>query len=152
MFALMKIHKAGDPLREVVSTRGDVQQPAAKAIDKALQPLIQGYKRYIRDSGHAIWVLQGIQDCLTNARVNWDNIYIVSFDIVPFFPSIDYDLALNSWDRFSQDLPFEGRIIDSLRDILEFQLKNAYVQFNGKFYHQLSGLPIGTLSSPRDAE
>jgi peptide-methionine (R)-S-oxide reductase len=144
MFVLPKLHKQGHPLRPVVSTCLSILQPVAHVVDLLLKPIIQSYKRYIKDSGHVLLKMQDWAKKLEEQGVPWKNVFLVSFDIVAFYPSVGHNLAMRAWEKWSRDLPIACRVVDALTVLLQFQLDNSYFEFESRYYKQLAGLPIGS--------
>jgi hypothetical protein len=73
---------------------------------------------------------------------------IVSFDVVGLFPSIPIDFALETIrDLVTADTTFGNRCpISHARflSLLEFLLRSTVFKFEGKFYEQVSGVPMGS--------
>jgi hypothetical protein len=143
MFVLLKLHKPSLPLRPVVSTRISIMQNVAHVIDQLLKPIIQSYSRYVKDSGHVLLKLQEWSEEISSSGIGWEKVYLVLYDVVAFYPSVGHDLAMTAWSKWSQDLPVPGRVIDALTHLLQFQLDNSFFEFEGLYYKQLTGLPIG---------
>ena len=74
---------------------------------------------------------------------------LISFDVISLFTNVSKKLVLQSIDRrFSQihnkcNIPF-----DLIRQIISFLFDNTFFVFNGKYYKQIFGTPMGSPISP----
>nr|VZI38472.1 unnamed protein product [Spirometra erinaceieuropaei] len=67
---------------------------------------------------------------------------ILSFDVVALFSSIPHNLAIESVARRLEETPI-GIPTEHVLDMLGLCLKN-YCQFDGKYYQQVKGTPMGS--------
>ncbi|BES99565.1 ankyrin 2,3 unc44 [Nesidiocoris tenuis] len=78
---------------------------------------------------------------------------MVSFDIKSMFTNIPVNRALTiieeNWSTIETGTNLPRNVY---MDILKFCVENAYFQFDGSFYRQISGLPMGDCLSPILAE
>ncbi|BES96231.1 ankyrin 2,3 unc44 [Nesidiocoris tenuis] len=78
---------------------------------------------------------------------------MVSFDIKSMFTNIPVNRALTiieeNWSTIETGTSLPR---DVYMEILKFCVENAYFQFDGNFYRQISGLPMGDCLSPILAE
>ncbi len=143
MFGLPKLHKNGNPMRPVVSCVKSVLARSGSLLDNVTKPAVSSGWQYLKDSTTTIQYLESrYQDLRKKFRA--DEIYVVSFDVVAFYPSVPHDLALRAFEEAREKLEISEEQFRSLKKILKFHLENAYFKFDGKFFRQKTGLPIGS--------
>lgn len=93
---------------------------------------------------------------LESVRTDDPNLVIVCADVASLYPSIPIPYGLQAVRSFLlsfrtrdwQERPTPGDVtngqIDLIIDLLEWVLKNNYMQFMGVIYHQLTGTAMGT--------
>ena len=86
-YGLPKIHKTGNPLRPIVSSRGSVTYGVSKVLSKVLKPLVGKSPHHIQSAGDfgtkAKRLTLQLGECLS------------SYDFTSFFTSVPIDTALN---------------------------------------------------------
>ena len=139
-YGLPKIHKTGNPLRPIVSSRGLVTYGVAKVLSKVIKPLVGKSPHHIQSTGDFVskakrFTLQ-MGECLS------------SYDITSLFTSVPIDPALEIIkDLLEKDEKLNDRTVLSVQDILELPgvcLHNTYFSFQNKFYEQVEGAPMGS--------
>jgi hypothetical protein len=78
------------------------------------------------------------------SKTPWKKVYAVSFDVVAFYPSVPHDLACSAFDKALEKMPLAPGQGEALKECLQVNLENAFFSYNGKFYRQKTGLPIGS--------
>ncbi len=144
MFGLPKLHKNGNPMRPVVSCVGSVLAKSAKLIDNVVKPAVMKGWQYLKDSTTTISYLESRFKQLLSEGFSAEEIYVVSFDVAAFYPSVPHDLAEQAFTRARDDLQVAEEQFRTLRKILRFHLENSFFRFHKKFFRQKSGLPIGS--------
>ena len=141
-YGLPKIHKTGNPLRPIVSSRGSVTYGVAKVFSKVIKPLVGKSPHHIQSTGDFVakakrLTLQ-VGEC-------WS-----SSDVTSLFTSVPVDLTLNIIkDLLEKDEKLNDRTVLSVQNIIEllgFCLHNTYFSFQNKFYEQIEGVPMEHLS------
>ena len=86
-YGLPKIHKTGNPLRPIVSSRGSVTYEVAKVISKLLKPLVGKSPHHIQSTRDFVSKAKGLTlqvgECLS------------SYDVTSLFTSVPLDPGLN---------------------------------------------------------
>ena len=86
-YGLPKIHKTGNPLKPIVSSRGLVTCGVAKVLSKVLKPLVGKSPHHIQSTGNFVSRAKGLSlqlgECLT------------SYDVTLLFTAVPIDPALN---------------------------------------------------------
>jgi hypothetical protein len=144
MFALVKLHKAGHPLRPVVSYVGSPLALSGKLLDNFLKPMVSSTSKYLQDSRHALEIIDRLEARYKEAGTEFKNIYTVSFDLVNFYPSVDHQLAMEAVEKAVTSVNIDEGHQSALIQLLKFQLDNAFFGFDGQFFRQKTGLPIGS--------
>ena len=143
-YGLPKIHKTGNPLKPIVSSRGSVTYGVAKVLSKVIKPLGGKSPHHIQSTGDFVskakkFTLQ-TGECLT------------SYDVTSLFTSVSIDLALDIIkDLLEKDEKLNDGTVLLVQNILEllgFCLHNTYISFQNKFYEQVEGVPMGSPVSP----
>ena len=143
-YGLPKIHKTGNPLRPIISSRGSVTYGVAKAISKVLKSLVGKSSHHIQTTGDFVSKAKRLTlqmgKCLS------------SYDVTSLFTSVPIDPALNIIkDLLEKDEQLNNRTVLSVENIMEllgFCLNNIYFSFQNKFYEQVEGVAMGLPVSP----
>nr|VZI44369.1 unnamed protein product [Spirometra erinaceieuropaei] len=133
-YGLPKVHKEGAPLRIIVPLIGSPTYNLAKWLYRHLKHLTNGSQYNIKNSQAFLQKIQGL-------KVSPDECTL-SLDVVALFPSIPHYLAIESVTRRLQDNPTNIQL-EHISELLRLCLKN-YCQFDGKFYQQVRGTPMGS--------
>ena len=143
-YGLPKIHKAGTPLRPIVSSRGSITYGVAKELSYIIKPLVGQSPHHLKNTQHFIQQLQGKR--LEPGEV------ITSFDVKALFTSVPIQPSIQIVkQRLQQDTTLPQRTCMSIPQIitlLEFCLTNTYFLFQGKYYEQVQGAAMGSPISP----
>ena len=143
-YGLPKIHKTGNPLRPIVSSRGSITYRVAKVISKVLKTLVGKSPHHIQSTGDFVSKAKGLTpqmgECLS------------SYDVTSLFTSVPIDPALNIIkDLLEKDEKLNDRTVLPVQNIMEllgFCLYNTYFSFQNKFYEQVEGVAMGSPVSP----
>ena len=143
-YGLPKIHKTGNSLRPIVSSRGLVTYGVAKVLSKVLKPLVGKSPHHIQSTSDFVNRAKGLTlqlgECLT------------SYDVTSLFTSVPIDQGLNIIkDLLEKDETLNDRTVLSVQDIIElfgYCLHNTYFSFQNKFYEQVEGVAMASLVSP----
>ena len=143
-YGLPKIHKTGNPLRPIVSSRGSVTYGVAKVLSKVIKLLVGKSPHHIQSTGDFVSKAKKFPpqtgECLS------------SHDVTSLFTSVPIDPALEIIkDLLEKDEKLNDRTVLSVQNILEllgFCLHNTYFSFQNKFYEQIEGVLMGSPVSP----
>ena len=146
-YGLPKIHKTGNPLRLIVSSRGSVTYGVAKVLSKVIKPSVGKSRHHIQSMGDFVTKAKRFTlqpgECLS------------SYDVTSLFTSVPIDPVLNIIkDLLEKDEKLNDRTVLSVQNIIEllgFCLHNTYFSFQNKFYEQVEGVPMGLPVSLIDA-
>ena len=141
---LPKIHKTGNPLRPIVSSRGSVTYGVAKVLIKLLKPLVGKSPHHIQRKSDFVNRAKGLTLQLGK--------YLTSYDVTSLFTSVPIDSALIIIkDLLEKDEKLNDRTVLSVQDIIEllgFCLNNTYFSFQNKSYKQVEEAAMGSPVSP----
>ena len=146
MYGLPKTHKAGTPLRPILSKVGCFNHAFARWIGKRLEPLREA-KSIARDS----FTL----DFLANPSLVEG--YFVSYDLVSLFTNIPLDQTIDIildqlYPRNSgipeKDQRFAGMSKTIFKRSLDWCLRNNTFIFDQKYYVQTDGIAMGSPLAP----
>ncbi|BHF59332.1 hypothetical protein SprV_0100228900 [Sparganum proliferum] len=141
-YGLPNVHKPDAPLKIIVPLIGSPTYSLTKWLYRHLKHLADGSQYSIKDSRAFLEKIQGL-------KVSPDE-SILSFDVVALFSSIPHDLAIESVARRLRDNPIDiptHHVLEMLKLCL-----NNYCQFDGKYYQQVKGTPMGSPISGQLAE
>ena len=143
-YQLPKIHKAGVPLRPIVSSRGSVSYDTTKELARILKPL----------TGRTTYSVQNTKEFVEqvkNIKLQQDEC-IISYDVKALFTSVLTEPAIKIIQQhLEDDQELQQRTsmsVQHLTWLLEFSLKNMHFIFQGKFYEQTEGAAMGSPLSP----
>ena len=146
-YGLPKIHKSGIPLRCIVSSRGSTSYEVAKELARILKPLVGSSPHHIKKTVDFI-------EQIKHVKLQADET-ITSYDVSALFTSVPIEAAINIIQRrleLEQELHSRTNIkVKHITSLLEFCLKTTFFQFQGSFYEQINGAPMGSPISPIEA-
>ena len=141
---LPKIHKAGTPLRPIISSTGTATYNTAKELARILKPLV----------GTSIHHVQNTRDFIKqikDVRLK-DGESIISYDVTSLFTSVPIKPALDIiQQRLTKDQDLHKRTsmtIQQIISLLEFCLNSTSFMFQGQYYQQMEGAAMGSPLSP----
>ncbi|CAF3367010.1 unnamed protein product [Rotaria sp. Silwood2] len=138
-----KLHKVDIPMRIVTCSRDTITSPISQFIFKIIKELRTTLNGVVCNTSNFI---KNIRD----VKLNQDE-HLASLDIqdlytnIPVNKAIDITLERLVESKKLDNLPFTKT---DIKELLDLTLKNSYFQFNGKFYKQKTGLPMGNTLSP----
>ena len=151
-YGIPKIHKEPVKVRPIIPCHSAIQNPAAKYISKKLKPLIEAAPTIIHGSKD---LAQKLSRLSIDRRRQW---YIVTGDVVAFYPNIPIDHCLsivsleymgfyrgglhiaNTTSELREDEVFHRALLVANKDLV--------TQFDGEYYVQTRGLAMGVADSP----
>ena len=144
-YGLPKAHKAGYPLRPIISTIGSYQYELSKYLAKRIRDARPQAPSYIKDSFEFVKKIKEIV-------LEKDKTYVkCSFDVeslytnVPVNEAIEIVLDYMYEPRKIIDIPFNR---EQMKKLLEFSVKDAPFRFQEKIYRQINGVAMGNPLAP----
>jgi hypothetical protein len=151
-YGIPKIHKVPTKMRPIIPCHSAIMNPAAKVVSKRLKPIVES----------APTIIHGTKDlAIKLSKLNIDQSrkwYIVTGDVVAFYPNIPLEQCLNIVKEMHFDHYFSGERFPYSSHNTELQTffslccdignTQLITQFNGQIYEQLNGLAMGVADSP----
>uniref|UniRef100_A0A8C5QN04 GIY-YIG domain-containing protein n=1 Tax=Leptobrachium leishanense TaxID=445787 RepID=A0A8C5QN04_9ANUR len=138
-----KIHKSliSPPGRPIISGIGSLTANLSEYIDSFLQKYVPLAPSYIKDTGHFMEVLQGLQ---------WKETYILaSLDVTSLYTVIEHEKGLLAVDkRLEEDPEIGSKQRNFLCEAIRFCLTHNFFGFQNKFYLQKTGTAMGAKFAP----
>ena len=143
-YGLPKIHKAGIPLRPIISSTGTATYNTAKELARILKPLVGTSSHHVQNTRDFI-------DQIKEVRLK-DGESIISYDVTSLFTSVPIKPTLDIiQQRLTKDQDLHKRTnmtIQQITSLLEFCLKSTSFMFQGQYYQQMEGAAMGSPLSP----
>ena len=143
-YGLPKVHKAGYPLRPIVSSIGTISYGCAKYLAKVLSPLVGRTIHHVQNSEDFVKEIRGIS-------LEEDE-ELRSYDVTALFTSVPVDKALDIIEnRLKEDPTLKDRtslLPSDIAELLGICLKCTYFIFQGEYYLQIHGAAMGSPVSP----
>ena len=135
-----KVHKKDFPIRPIVNYKPAPAYKVKKQLVKILQnKLIQTNQYNIKNS---IQLTNQLKKLPISSQSK-----LISLDIKDMFTNIPIAETLNIIKQQLQ-LDYDSKIIQQLIQLLSTSLKQNYFYYNGNYYEQKDGLPMGSPLSP----
>ncbi|CAF1215941.1 unnamed protein product [Rotaria sordida] len=138
-----KLHKIDTPMRIVTCSRDTITSPISQFIFRIIKELRTTLNGVVCNTSKFVKIISDV-------KLNQDE-HLASLDIqdlytnIPVSKAIDITLKRLDESKKLDNLPFTKT---DIKELLNLALKNSYFQFNGKFYKQKTGLPMGNTLSP----
>ena len=143
-YGLPKIHKAGTPLRPIISSIGTAKYNTVKELARILKALVGTSSHHIQNTRDFI-------DQIKDVRLK-DGESIMSYDVTSLFTSVPINLALDIiQQRLTEDEDLHKRTrmnTQQITSLLEFCLNSTSFMFQGQYYQQMEGAAMGSPLSP----
>ena len=144
IYGLPKIHKAGTPLRPIVSSIGSPTYRLAKELARILAPLMGKTDTFVKNSAE-------FAEDIRKAHADKETT-MVSFDVVSLFTKVPLKEALGCIsDLLDTDETLEERTNippDAICQLTELCLRATYFLFEDQFFEQVDGAAMGSPLSP----
>ena len=140
IYGLPKIHKAGNPLRPIVSFLTSPTYNLSKHLAKVLGPLVGNTLSAVRNSYEFSEFVR--TQVLDEAE------RLISFDVISLFTRIPVNLAISvAKFRLENDNTLQDRTclsVSSIVSLLRLCLEATYFSFRGEIYQQVFGTAMGS--------
>ena len=140
IYGLPKIHKPNAPLRPIVSFINSPLYNLSKFLTNILSPLIGKNDCTVKNSYDFV-------DSISKLKIGNDEC-LASFDVISLFTKIPVDLTKSIIIKLlKSDNCLHERTNLTFEEVVEginLCLNNTYIQFRGKFYKQIFGVPMGS--------
>jgi len=140
-YGLPKIHKPGYPLRIIVSSLGSPLYEVAKFLNNVLGVSVKRPASHTRDCWTFAKKIKG-------ATIESDTI-LLSLDVASLFTNLPKELIMqaieNRWSDIQKNTKFT---LTQLKNAIDLVLSLTGFVFNGVYYEQVYGSPMGSPLSP----
>ncbi|PNF20184.1 hypothetical protein B7P43_G16972 [Cryptotermes secundus] len=144
LYGLPKIHKAGIPLRPIVSSIGCPCLALASFLRKILSPFAGKFDSFVKNSAHFVQLLKTVNLHSEDT--------LVSFDVVSLITNVPVDEVLHIIEKkLHDDVTLAERSVlqvGAIMELLEVCLRTTYFQVDDKFFQQKDGMAMGNSLSP----
>ena len=144
LYGLPKVHKAGCPLRPVLSMTGSPQYAASQWLCRILDPVVKRYNRHcVKDSFQFVEALRE-QPIPLHA-------HMCSFDIVSLFTNVPLEETIDICSKtLYHDNDIEPPSITevSFRDLVLMLTSGVEFSFDDVMYRQIDGVSMGSPLGP----
>ncbi|KAJ8681931.1 hypothetical protein QAD02_017723 [Eretmocerus hayati] len=140
-YGLPKTHKENNPLRIIVSSINSPLSELSKSLGASISRGCAKMEFQVKDS----WTLK---DDLQDITIPSDHI-LISFDAVQLFTKISLMLIVKAVEKRWQSLEDQTPLTkNEFLEAVKLIFNNTYFQFEGEFYRQKDGAPMGLPLSP----
>lgn len=142
IYGQLKYHKAGLPLRPIVSTIGSPAYGLSRYVASILRRAFQYPIYNVKNSSQFVRRAKNVQPKHNNV--------LVSFDVVNCFGNIPTQLAISLIERDFECVAKQTTIPKAqFMNLLQFCLNEAnYFCYDGRFYQQIMGMFMGSSLAP----
>ena len=143
-YGLPKIHKSNCPLRIIVSSLQSPLYPLARFLHHIIHQAVPKSNGFIENSFHREQLVKKSSGlCLD------EHYKLVSLDVVSLFTNVPVDMAIESikkrWIHIGKKCEIPR---DSFIRAVKFVLNSTFFVFEGAYYQQTFGTPMGSPLSP----
>lgn len=144
LYGLPKVHKAGVPLRPILSMVGSAQHELAKWLSTILKPVLECYSTFC------------IQDSFTfanyvrNLDIDPSQCFLGSFDIASLFTNVPLQETIDICANFlfSTDTAPPPLTRGQFIELMNFSTSSVEFSFNNVMYRQTNGVAMGSPLGP----
>ena len=142
LYGLPKIHKSTIPLRPILSSVNHYSYKIARFFIPLLNP-ISVSSLMIKDS------FSFVQELL-NSDIDYSKVVMASFDVTSLFTNIPLNETIDIISNriFSNCKRFQGLNRSEFEKLLTLSVKNCHFMFNGRLFHQIDGVAMGSPLGP----
>jgi len=135
-YILPKVHKQPIIGRPIVSCINTITYHTSKYLDNLLQPIQKKLSTVVLSSKDVINKLNHIQLPI--------NSILLSADVKSLYPSIPHTYGLNATKQVLEWFHFDPTKLNLVLELLNWTLKNNFLQYQNTIYQQISGTAMGT--------
>ena len=144
-YILPKVHKPTTVGRPIAAGHSWLTTPWSSILCHWLQPILTELPTVLKDS---TTLLLTLEDMKLDPRKEST---LITADVTSLYPSLDIKQVIETTTTMAENVyknTWPQEMIDLLKNILYYVLRNSYVSFDGNTYLQKKGLAMGTPSAP----
>ena len=138
MYGLAKTHKANNPVRIITSGCNTAVENLSIFVEKVLYKEVERIPSRIKDTRYMLDVIDNFNDSDLP-----ENSFLVSFDVVNMFPSIDNESGIKAVKKVLNDGESKNPPTKCILQALRLCLECINSVFNDKHVIQTDGIPQG---------
>ena len=142
-YLLPKIHKAQNPGRPIVSAVSCPTEHLSQYLDTLLQPIVHKLPSFLKDTNDTLTMLENFK---SNPPFSPSILY--TMDVCSLYTSIPHQDGLQALKFFLDKRVVKIPPTDILLRLAELVLTMNSFEFNGEYFHQISGVAMGTKMGP----
>jgi len=144
IYLLIKVHKASGLCgRPIVPSTNWLTTPASVVADHLLQEIFRQ-----ANISHIVKDTKSFVNELELMAVPTQEGIMLTADIATLYTNIDTKLGLTLVNKFLKERGVPTRHADLIMNLLEFVMRNSYLTFRDKIFHQIDGTAMGTACAP----
>ena len=143
---LPKTHKAGCPIRPIVSQVNTVTRKLSEYVDKVLQPYVTKMETYNKDTIDMINTIEGVNS--NNELSKHATVLLLTMDIDSFYTNVTCEMAVKSITDILKQNNHTHSEITFIADCLKLIFESNNFTFNGHHYIQICGMSMGSPCAP----
>ena len=136
-----KIHKPNNPGRPIVSACNCPTELISSYLDKQMAPFVKTLPTYIKDTNHALSILDQFS-------FSGHNKFVFTMDVTSLYTVIPNREGLVALKHFFEKRTVKEPSTDTLLRLAELVLTLNCFSFNGEFFQQINGVAMGTKMGP----
>ena len=145
MYFLIKLHKTPHAYRPICSCVNSITSNISRLLDHWMKQAVVLLPTYISDTTHFIKTIE-------NKKLE-ENILLCTIDVTNMYTNIPLDEGNQCALRALRQLKTSKHLtempdIPVLSDLLDMVTRNNVFEFNGEFYIQTRGVPMGNILAP----
>lgn len=142
--AIPKVHKAVWKLRPIVPSHSWVSTKASEVCDFALRALHKAKYPWVVDSTREV-----IRRVEKHTILRTQDVWIVTGDVESFYTNVNVEATLNGIRHELQGFPSEAGVdMQAIADLAQVVMFTNCFGFRGQYFHQTSGIAMGTSCAP----
>ena len=139
-YLLPKIHKPNTPERPILSACNCPTERISQYVGETLRPIVESLPTYVKDSPHALRLLQEVQ--------LHENPLLFTMDVRSLHTSIPHQEGLRALKHFLDKRSNPSPSTNALLRLAELVLTLNCIEFDGNFYFQKRGVKMGSRFGP----
>ena len=145
MYFLLKLHKTPHAIRPICSCVNSITSNISRFLDHWMKQAVVLLPSYISDTTHFIKTIE-------NKKLE-QNILLCTIDVTNMYTNIPLDEGNQCALRALRQLKTSKQLVEIpdipvLSDLLDMVTRNNVFEFDGEFYIQTRGVPMGNILAP----
>jgi hypothetical protein len=144
IYLLLKVHKPGGLRgRPIVPSTRWLTTSASVVVDHLLQDIFR--------KANIPWIVKDTKSLIVDLEAivlpGCDSVFVTA-DIASLYTNIDTEVGLRMVRDFLREQKVDQHLSSLIMELLEFVMRNSYLQFHDTVYRQIDGAAMGTACAP----